>query len=106
VTEAALAPDPPIRTEPVLSLERVSSFYGDLQALFDVSLEVAEGETVAIVGANGAGKSTLLKVVAGLQVAATGEVRYQGRSLGPIRAHDRVRPESRSCRRAAASFPA
>jgi branched-chain amino acid transport system ATP-binding protein len=76
---------------PLLSVERVDSFYGDLQALFDVSLEVGEGETVAIVGANGAGKSTLLKLIAGLQPTASGEVRYDGDLLSPVRAHERVR---------------
>lgn len=91
MTEAALATTRPATAAPLLSLDRVSSFYGDLQALFELSLDVAEGETVAIVGANGAGKSTLLKVVAGLQAAASGDVRYDGRPLGPIRAHDRVR---------------
>jgi branched-chain amino acid transport system ATP-binding protein len=76
---------------PLLSVDRVTSFYGDLQALFEVSLDVRVGETVAIVGANGAGKSTLLKLVAGLQPAAGGEVRFGGAILGPIRAHERVR---------------
>ena len=50
----------------LLQVERVASFYGDFQALFDVSLQVAEGETVAIIGANGAGKSTLLRTVTGV----------------------------------------
>ena len=77
--------------DPLLSIDRVSSYYGDLQALFLVSLSVAEGETVAIVGANGAGKSTLLKLIAGLQPAAAGEVRYDGAALLPIPAHGRVR---------------
>ncbi|HEX5013217.1 MAG TPA: ABC transporter ATP-binding protein [Candidatus Limnocylindrales bacterium] len=76
---------------PILAVDRVSSFYGDFQALFDVSLEVAEGETLAIVGANGAGKSTLLKVIAGLVPAGGGEVRFDGASLARVAAHERVR---------------
>ena len=50
----------------LLEVDRLASFYGDFQALFDVSVQVAEGETVAVIGANGAGKSTLLRTVAGL----------------------------------------
>jgi branched-chain amino acid transport system ATP-binding protein len=74
----------------LLEIERVSSFYGDFQALFDVSLDVAEGETVAIIGANGAGKSTLLAAVAGLVRPASGEVRFAGKPVGRVPAHRRV----------------
>src|SRR5438067_1332458 len=74
----------------LLELERISSFYGDFQALFDVDLDVDEGETVAIIGANGAGKSTLLATVAGALRPATGEVRFAGRSIGRLPAHRRV----------------
>jgi branched-chain amino acid transport system ATP-binding protein len=74
----------------LLEIDRVSSFYGDFQALFDVSLEVAEGETVAIIGANGAGKSTLLAAVAGLVRPASGEVRFAGKAIGRVPAHRRV----------------
>jgi branched-chain amino acid transport system ATP-binding protein len=49
----------------LLSVHKLSAFYGDFQALFGVSLDVAEGETVAVIGANGAGKSTFLRAVAG-----------------------------------------
>jgi branched-chain amino acid transport system ATP-binding protein len=95
VTEVAASSssgaEPATQSGPLLSIDRVSSYYGDLQALFEVSLDVLEGETVAIVGANGAGKSTLLKVVAGLQPATGGELRYAGEALGPVRAHRRVR---------------
>src|SRR5439155_12641042 len=60
------------------------------QALFDVHLEVAEGETVAIIGANGAGKSTLLACVAGALRPAAGDVRFAGRSINRLAAHRRV----------------
>ena len=75
---------------PLLELESIESFYGDFQALFGVSVEVAEGETLAIIGANGAGKSTLLATAAGLLQPAGGEVRFDGAPLRKLPAHRRV----------------
>jgi len=74
----------------LLRLEGVSSFYSDFQALFGVSLEVAEGETVAIIGANGAGKSTLLGSVAGTVQVAGGEIRLDGEEITRLEPHSRV----------------
>ena len=64
--------------------------YGDFQAIFGVSLALAEGETVAVLGANGAGKSTLLKAVTGMLPITAGDVRYDGRSLHGMPAHRRA----------------
>jgi branched-chain amino acid transport system ATP-binding protein len=74
----------------LLEVDSIDSFYGDFQALFGVSVAVAEGETVAIIGANGAGKSTLLASVAGLLRPATGAISFDGRRLEAIRTHRRV----------------
>jgi branched-chain amino acid transport system ATP-binding protein len=74
----------------LLQVERVAAFHGDFQALFDVSLQVAEGETVAVIGANGAGKSTLLRTVAGLMARTTGTVAFDGRPLEGVPAHRRL----------------
>ena len=52
--------------EALLAVRDLEAFYGDFQTLFGVSVEVARGEAVAVIGANGAGKSTLLKSIAGL----------------------------------------
>jgi branched-chain amino acid transport system ATP-binding protein len=74
----------------LLSVSDLNVFYGQSQALFGVSLEVNEGEAVALIGANGAGKSTFMKSVAGLVFPGSGEVRFDGRALGTMPANKRV----------------
>jgi branched-chain amino acid transport system ATP-binding protein len=74
----------------LLEVDHLASFYGDFQALSDVSVRVSEGETVAVIGANGAGKSTLLRTVAGLQQRSTGAVAFDGRPLEGVPAHRRL----------------
>jgi len=64
----------------MLTLSNLDVFYGDAQALWDVSLEVHEGEMVTLLGANGAGKSTTLKTISGLLRPRKGEIH-----LGDIR---------------------
>jgi branched-chain amino acid transport system ATP-binding protein len=75
----------------LLQVDALDQFYGGFQALFGVSLEVAEGEIVAIIGANGAGKSTFLKTVAGLLRSHAGAVQFDGQPIGDRSAHRRVR---------------
>jgi branched-chain amino acid transport system ATP-binding protein len=65
----------------MLEIRNVDLFYGDAQALDQVSLEVGEGEVVAIVGANGAGKSSLIRTIFGMHRPAQGEIRFQGYNL-------------------------
>jgi len=62
----------------MLAVENLDVFYGDAQALDDVSLAVKEGTIVAIVGANGAGKTSLIRTVAGMQQPARGRVVFRG----------------------------
>ena len=62
----------------MLKIEQLTAHYGAAQALFGVDLEIARGETVALVGANGAGKSTLLKVVSGVLKPTRGDVTRRG----------------------------
>lgn len=64
----------------MLEVDQLSAFYGQAQALFDVSLQVAAGELVVLQGLNGAGKSTLLKALMGLEVRSQGHIRLQLRS--------------------------
>jgi branched-chain amino acid transport system ATP-binding protein len=68
----------------MLRLENVSSGYGRFPVLQAVSLEVRTGEIVALIGANGAGKSTLLNTIMGLVPLSSGELFYEGKSLGNL----------------------
>jgi branched-chain amino acid transport system ATP-binding protein len=74
----------------LLSVRELSAFYGDFQALFGVSLEVAEGETVAVIGSNGAGKTTFLRAVAGALPVARDAVTFAGEPVGGRPAHELV----------------
>jgi branched-chain amino acid transport system ATP-binding protein len=74
----------------VLRLEGIDAFYGDLQALFAVSLEVPAGGIFALVGANAAGKSTTLRVISGLVPARHGRVLFDGADLARVPAARRV----------------
>ena len=75
----------------MLALRQVSAGYGSFQALFDISLEVRAGETVAVIGPNGAGKTTLLRVVSKLIEPVAGELAMEGRRLNDVRAHEVIR---------------
>ena len=77
--------------KPLLEIRNLSSGYGDVQVLWDVSLEVRQGEVVALIGANGAGKTTLLKTIAGLVQPQQGDVVLDGRVISAIDAADRVK---------------
>ena len=65
----------------MLQVENLDVFYGDVQALSRVSLEVEEGAIVAIVGANGAGKTTLIRALAGMQRQLTGRIEFRGTDI-------------------------
>lgn len=65
----------------MLEVINIYAGYGDLKVLYDVSLRIAEGEVISLVGANGAGKTTLLNVIAGFVDATDGEVFFKGEDL-------------------------
>jgi len=65
----------------MLEIEGVDAFYGDLQALWAISLHVDEGELVALIGPNGAGKTTTLHVISGLLPPRSGSIRFRDRDL-------------------------
>jgi branched-chain amino acid transport system ATP-binding protein len=71
----------------MLSLAAVSAGYGSFRALFDVSLEVPQGEAVGVIGPNGAGKTTLMRVISGLVPLRSGAMTLDGRPIGRLPAH-------------------
>lgn len=75
----------------LLKIDKVCCGYGDLKVLFDISLEVAEGECVALVGSNGAGKTTLLRTVSGTVPLTSGRIIWQGEDITHM--PDYKRPE-------------
>ena len=68
-------------SEPLLQVDAIDVFYGDIQVLYSLSLEVREGEIVTLLGSNGAGKTTTLRAVSGLRPPRRGDIRFRGRSL-------------------------
>src|SRR5262249_57745310 len=77
----------PPMPEPLLEVFALDAHYGDFQALFGVSLAVASGEVVAVIGANGAGKSTWLKCMAGAIRSRHDAIRFEGVPIGDQPAH-------------------
>jgi branched-chain amino acid transport system ATP-binding protein len=71
----------------MLAVEGLDLYYGDAQALAGVSLEVPQGEIVALVGANGAGKSSLIRTIAGIERARAGRIAFKGRDITRLESH-------------------
>ena len=82
----------------MLTVRRLEAYYGRAQVLFDVDLEAAPGEVVALLGRNGAGKSTVFRRVMGLLPAAAGEIAFDGHDVGRLETH-------RICRRGLGYVP-
>src|SRR5512134_3109810 len=87
----------------LLALDSVNTFYGRSHILFDVSLAVAKGEVVALIGRNGAGKSTTFRSIIGLTPPQSVDVRFKGAKVNGLRAFRICRrgigfvPEDRRC---------
>ncbi len=71
----------------MLKLKNVQSFYGKIQALKDISLEIQAGEIITLIGANGAGKSTTLMAICGVQPARAGEILFMGKAIHNLSPH-------------------
>src|SRR3954464_10709545 len=74
----------------LLEIDNITLLYGRIQALQGISLEVAEGEIVALIGANGAGKTTTMRAISGLRPGAEGAIRFDGEDITKLRADLRV----------------
>jgi branched-chain amino acid transport system ATP-binding protein len=87
----------------LLEVQDIHTYYGNIEALKGVSLEVDEGECVTLIGSNGAGKSTTLRSISGLNPPRQGSIRFDGQEIGETPAQDIVRlgiaqsPEGRHC---------
>lgn len=68
--------------KPLLNVTNLASGYGDIQILWGIDFDIAEGEAVCLVGSNGAGKSTLLRTLSGLLPVRNGEIHFRGESIG------------------------
>ncbi len=71
----------------MLSLENLSTFYGNFEAIKDISMSVEQGELVAVIGANGAGKTTLMRTICGLHKPKIGSIIFRNTditNLGPV----------------------
>src|SRR5918998_5369872 len=88
---------------PMLELDDIHTFYGSIEALKGISLEVEEGEVVTLIGSNGAGKSTPLRSISGLNPPRAGSIRFRGEEISTLPAQEIVRlgisqsPEGRHC---------
>ncbi len=75
----------------MLKLNNVNAFYGNIQALWDVSLEIKQGEIVSLIGANGAGKSTTLMAICGAVKARSGEILFDDKKISTMRPNEIVK---------------
>ena len=88
----------------MLEIKDINVYYGAIHAIKGISLDVAEGEIVTLIGANGAGKSTTLRTISGLLRPKTGGITFLGRDIAALPAQDIVKagisqvPEGRSAK--------
>ncbi len=74
----------------MLKIDHINTYYGNIHALKDVSIEVAEGEIITLIGANGAGKTTTLMSISGIAPPRTGEIVFEGKPIHHLAPHNIV----------------
>ena len=89
-TEPTAAASPATSATPLLELDDLHVFYGNIEALKGVSMTVGRGEVVTLIGSNGAGKSTTLRAISGTHKPRTGTIRLDGRPIEHLPAHEVV----------------
>jgi len=77
-------------SDPLLQVDRLDAFYGDLQVLWTIQLGIGTGEIAALIGGNGAGKTTLLRSIVGLHRNRTGSIRFQGEEISSLPPHSLI----------------
>jgi len=92
-------------TEPLLALDRINTFYGPVQAHFDLSLQVGRGRIVCLLGGNASGKSTTMKIILGLVAPKSGTVTFDGQRIDGKPTHRLVRAGIGSVPEARRLFP-
>jgi branched-chain amino acid transport system ATP-binding protein len=75
---------------PMLEVNDIHTYYGNIHALKGISLTVEKGEIVTLIGSNGAGKTTTLRSISGLQKPRQGSILLEGKDIGPLKAHEVV----------------
>ncbi len=75
----------------MLDIENINVFYGQVQALFDVSLQIDEAAIVSIIGSNGAGKTTLMNAITGITKAKGGSIKFRGETISRVPTHEIVK---------------
>src|SRR6202050_4702468 len=91
--------------KPLLALDRINTFYGAVQAHFDLSLEVGQGRIVSLLGGNASGKSTTMKVILGLVKPRSGTVTFDGAPIQGFPPHKIIRGGVGSVPEARRLFP-
>src|SRR5271155_4104647 len=87
----AAAPASAAKPKPLLQLRGIETFYGKIQALKGVDIDVNEGEIVTLIGANGAGKSTTMMTICGSPRARRGSIVFDGRDITRLSMHEIAR---------------
>lgn len=89
----------------LLEVENLNAWYGRLQALWDISVKVEKGSSIALIGSNGAGKSTFLRSIAGLMKTTRGSIRFRDEDIRGQQAHQIVRKGAVLCPEGRQIFP-